>query len=201
MKVMKDKKSPYRVQALDRGLDILDCFNFQNREMTLSEIVDKTGLNKTTAKRLLSNLTYRGYLETNQKAKSYRLGLRLFELGGVVFSSFSLREEATRYIQDLQKETDAIVLLGTKIENELVYVDKIENQGMIRISSEIGWRRPLHYGMLGMTLLAYTSVNKVREILENTPLEAHTQNSITDMDALSLRLEKIRRDGYVIEKE
>ena len=198
---MKDKKYPYRVQALDRGLDILDCFNFQNREMTLSEIVDKTGLNKTTAKRLLSNLTYRGYLETNQKSKSYRLGLRLFELGGVVFSSFSLREAATRYIQDLQKETAAIVLLGTKIENELVYVDKIENQGMIRVSSEIGWRRPLHYGMLGMTLLAYTSENKVREILEKTPLEAHTPNSITDMDALSLRLEKIRRHGYVVEKE
>jgi len=79
----------YRVQVLDRALDILDCFTFSNREMTLAEIVRKTGLNKTTTKRILSNLTRRKYLQQDQKTKKYRLGLRLFELGGIVFSSFS----------------------------------------------------------------------------------------------------------------
>jgi DNA-binding IclR family transcriptional regulator len=87
------------------------------------------------------------------------------------------------------------------MDRELVYIDKREGSGMIRISSDIGWRRPLHYGMLGMVLMAYLPPDEVNEILEKYPLEAHTKNSITDRHAFFLRLEKIRNDGYVIESE
>lgn len=74
----KNEKSVYRVQSLERALDILNCFTFQNREMSLSEVVKLTKLNKTTAKRLISNLTYRGYLQQDLNTKRYQLGLRLF---------------------------------------------------------------------------------------------------------------------------
>ena len=95
----------YRVQALERALDILDCFSFQQRELGLTEIAERTGLNKTTAKRLISNLTSRGYLQHVPDTKQYKLGLRLFELGGIVFSSFSLRKAAAYPMTQLQKRT------------------------------------------------------------------------------------------------
>jgi DNA-binding IclR family transcriptional regulator len=101
----------------------------------------------------------------------------------------------------LQNQTGATVLLAVRMEEELVYIDKREGQGMIRISSDIGWRRPLHYGMLGMVLLASLDVKQVRRILKKTPLQAHTPFSITDPTAFSLRLEQIRDQGYILEKE
>lgn len=201
MKQTDANNSIYRVQALERALDILDCFNFQSRELSLSDVVNRTGLNKTTAKRLIANLTARGYLQQDPQTRKYQLGMRLFELGGVVFSSFSLRRAAAAPMTGLQNKTGATVLLGVRMEDQLVYVDKREGDGMIRISSDVGWRRPLHYGMLGMVLLAGIESNEVDRILENFPLEAHTPFSITDFDAFSLRLEEIRVQGYVIEKE
>ena len=201
MKQSDANNSIYRVQALERALDILDCFNFQNRELSLSDVVNRTGLNKTTAKRLIANLTTRGYLQQDSQTRKYQLGMRLFELGGVVFSSFSLRRSAAAPMTGLQNETDATVLLGVRMEDQLVYVDKREGKGMIRISSDIGWRRPLHYGMLGMVLMAGIESKEIDRILEKNPLEAHTPFSTTDLDAFSLRLEKIRVQGYVIEKE
>ena len=87
------------------------------------------------------------------------------------------------------------------MENQLVYVDKREGDGIIRISSDVGRRRPLHYGMLGMVLMAGMDSNEVDRVLEDYPLEAHSPFSITDVDAFSLRLEEIRMQGYVIEKE
>ena len=201
MKLSKTANSIYRVQALERALDILDCFDFQNRELGLSEVVDRTGLNKTTAKRLMANLTSRDYLQQDRNSKKYRPGMRLFELGGVVFSSFSLRRAAASPMTDLQRETDATVLLGIRMENQLVYIDKREGDGIIRISSDVGRRRPLHYGMLGMVLMTGMDSTEVDRVLEDFPLEAHTPFSITDLDAFSLRLEKIRMQGYVIEKE
>ena len=195
------KKELYRVQALDRALNILDCFTFKNREMSLSEIIQRTGLNKTTAKRLVSNLTLRGYIKQDPNSKRYQLGLRLFELGGIVFSSFSLRKAAAPYSSLLQNEIGATVLLGTMMEDHLVYIDKREGSGMIKISSDIGWRRKLHYGMLGMTLMAHIPFEKVRNILKMYPLEAYTPFSITDDDTFILRLEKIREDGFLVERE
>lgn len=169
--------------------------------MGLSDIVRKTGLNKTTAKRLISNLVSRGYLQQSHSNKHYQLGLRLFELGGIVFSSFNLREVAAMPMTRLQGETGATVLLGIMMDGQLVYTDKRECRGMIRIFSDIGWRRPLHYGMLGMVLMAYLDTEQVREMLRMCPLEPHTPFSITDEDAFSLRLEKIRNQGYVLERE
>ena len=201
MKPLVKEKSIYRVQALERALDILDCFNFQNRELSLSDVVNRTRLNKTTAKRLISNLTTRGYLQLDTRTRKYQLGMRLFELGGVVFSSFSLRRAAAYPMTGLQNETGSTVLLGVRMEDHLVYVDKREGNEMIRISSDVGWRRPLHYGMLGMVLMASIASKDVDRILKKYPLEAHTPFSITDTEAFSLRLEEIRDQGYVIEKE
>ena len=201
MKSNRSNESIYTVQALMRALDILDCFNYQNRVLSLSDVVNRTGLNKTTAKRLISNLVARSYLQQDPQSKSYQLGMRLFELGGIVFSSFSLRQAAARPMNILQAETGATVLLGVKIDNHLVYVDKREGRGMLQILSDIGWRRPLHYGMLGMILMAYLAPKEVRRIIKKYPLEVHTPLSITDEDAFSLRLGKIREKGYVLEKE
>ena len=191
---MKHKNNPnskYKVQALERALDILDCFSFQNRELRLSEIVQITGLNKTTVKRLISNLESRGYLQHNPQTRTYQLGMRLFELGGIVFSSFSLRRAAALPMNNLQSQTGATVLLGVQLDDQLVYIDKREGNGMLRISSDVGWRRPLHYGMLGMVLMASLDAKTVRKILGQQPLQPHTSFSITDQDAFSLRLEQM----------
>ena len=201
MKSSPSTRSRYRVQSLDRALDILDVFSFQNREMNLSEVVRKTGLNKTTAKRLIANLADRGFLQQDPVTKQYKLGMRLFELGGIVFSSLSLRQSAAYPMTRLQNETGATVLLGTRMDDELVYVDKREGKGPIRISSDIGWRRPLHFGMLGMVLMAHLDSGEVGRILKKDPLQAHTPFSITDEHALSLRLEEIRKQGYAVEHQ
>jgi len=201
MKPKPPQNSIYRVQALERALDILDCFDFQNKELTLSDLVRRTGLNMTTAKRLTANLTGRGYLRFAPKTKTYQLGIRLFELGGIVFSSFSLRRAAAHPMTDLQRGTGTCVLLAIRRDNRLVYIDKREGAGMIRISSDIGWSRPLHYGMLGMVLMANLDPEDVQQILTEQPLQSYTPFSITDEDTFSVRLEQIRNQGHVVEKE
>lgn len=201
MKPTDQNKTIYRVQALERALDILECFSFQKRELSLTDLVNQTGLNKTTVKRLISNLTTRGYLQQEPQSKKYQLGMRLFEMGGIVYSSFSLRQAAAYPMTNLQNETGATVLLGVSMDGQLVYVDKREGDGMIRISSDIGWRRPLHYGMLGMVLMASMDSKNVQSILTKDPLEAHTSFSITDDEAFNQRLEQIREQGYIFEEE
>jgi len=200
MKPSSRETRTYRVQSLEKALDVLDCFTFQDRELTLSDISLKTGMNKATAKRLVSNLTSRNYLHQDPDNKRYRLGMRLLELGGIIFSSISLRKASSYPMSRLQNQTGSTVLLGVRMDGQLVGVDKREGQGLIRISSDIGWRRPLHYGMLGMVMMAFLDPKEIRTILQEAPLQPYTPNAITDEDAFSLRLEKIRKQGYVVER-
>jgi DNA-binding IclR family transcriptional regulator len=200
MKKNDHEERVYRIKSLDKALTILECFSYQKKEMTLSELVEQTGIHVSTAKRMVSNLTFRGYLQKDPGTRRYRLGLRLFEMGGIVLSSFSLREASAYSMSRLQSETGGTVLLGVIIQDRLVYVDRREGKGPIRVYSEIGQKRPLHYGMLGILLMAYLDQEDVDRVLADTPLEAYTSRSITDRDAFSIRLEEVRKQGYCIEK-
>lgn len=191
----------YRIKSLDKALTILECFSYQKKELNLSELAEQTGIHVSTAKRITSNLTFRGYLQRDADNRRYRLGLRLFEMGGIVLSSFSLREASAYSMSRLQSETGGTVLLGVNIQDRLVYLDKREGKGPVRVHSEIGQKRPLHYGMLGILLMAYLDQEDVDRVLADTPLEAYTSRSITDNDAFSIRLEEVRKQGYCIEKD
>jgi DNA-binding IclR family transcriptional regulator len=125
--------------------------------------------------------------------------MKLFELGSVVFSSFSLRKSASRHMTQLQHETSATVLLGVLMDRQLVYVDKRDGEGTVRISSEIGWRRPPHFGMLGMTLMSGLSETLVDALLQKYPLEQTTKSTITDPVAFKERLAHIAENGYIVE--
>ncbi len=195
----RPEKKVYRVQALERALDILDSFNFRDRDLSLTEICRRTGLNKSTALRLTSNLVARKYLNVDNSTGLYSLGMRLFDLGSVVFSSFSLRKAASKHMTRLQQETSATVLLGVLIDQQLVYVDKRDSEGAVRISSEIGWRRAPHFGMLGMVLMSSLPEAHVDTLLARYPLEPNTRATITDSVRFKERLAQIVKDGYVAE--
>ena len=118
MKQDNPKKSIYKVQALERALDIIDCFSFQDRELSLTDVVKRTGLNKTTAKRLMSNLSTRGYLQQDPQSKKYQLGMRLFELGGA--DAFSLRLEQIRdqgYILEKEEAVEGVIGIAAPIRD------------------------------------------------------------------------------------
>lgn len=197
---MDSSERVYIIKSLEKALMILDCFSYQNREMSLTDLVHQTGIHVSTAKRLVSHLTHRGYLQRDPGTRRYRLGLRLFEMGGIVFSSFSFRKASSYAMSRLQSETGATVLMGALMEEQLVYVDKREGLGPIGVLSDVGQKRPPHYGMLGMVLMAHLGSDEVDRIIRKYPLEAHTPRSITDPDAFSIRLEQIRRQGYILEK-
>jgi len=118
----------------------------------------------------------------------------------VVFSSFSLRRAAARHMSRLQQDTSSTVLLGALIDGRLVYLDRREGQGAIRIVSDIGWNRPPHYGMLGMVLMAWLPADEVTALLARYPLEAVTPATTVDPAAFRQRLARIAEQGYVVEE-
>ncbi|GAB4278212.1 MAG: IclR family transcriptional regulator [Deferrisomatales bacterium] len=190
----------YNIRAVERALCVLDAFSHDERELSLNRLTEKTGLSKPTVFRILATLEHHGYLTFDPDEGRYRLGSKFLELGGIVQSSLGLRGAARPHLDRLRSDTGLTVLLGTIVDDQLVYIDKREGEGPIRIVSDVGRRRSPHYGMLGTVLMAYLDEAEVDRLLEAYPLEAYTRYSLTDPAAFRARLEEVRRQGYLVEE-
>jgi IclR family KDG regulon transcriptional repressor len=191
----------YNNRSLDRALQILGAFNAEQPNFTLAELSEAVHVPKVTVLRLCSTLLHHDFLAYNKETKKYALGLKLFELGSIVFASFSLRRIAAPYLINLQTKLSKTVFLGILQEGELVYIDKKENPlNPIRFGSQIGTRRPPFLGMLGNTLMAYLSDEKVAELLKRHPLTALTKKTITNERRFKERLGRIRLQGYYVDE-
>jgi IclR family KDG regulon transcriptional repressor len=189
-------------RSLERALQILCAFNVETQHFSLGQLSQTVHLSKPTVFRLCSTLVKYDFLRYDSAAKQYFLGLKLFELGGVVFASFSLRKVASSYLDQLQARVGKTTFLGILRDSELAYIDKKEDiRNPVRFASNIGRRRPPYFGMLGHVLMAYLSESEVDRLLEKYPLTPFTRKSTTDPRVFKEKLKKIREQGYFVDGE
>ena len=138
-------------QTLMRGLDVIEAV--ANGNPTLTELAAQLDLTKSTTHRLASALCARGFLSTGSRGAAYRLGPKLLELGEVARDQFDLVEIARPFIEDLSRRTADTVHLGVLDHDMALYLDKVNGQRRITISSRVGERQPLTTTGLGKALL------------------------------------------------
>ena len=141
------------VQSLDRAFDILELLSEARDGASLTDIAARLGLHTSTVYRLLSALRKRGYAEQTASRGVYRLGLELVRLCGPYLNSLELKTEAEPAIRQLSQATGQTVFLAILQNDEVVYIDKVEQFNSLRKYSIIGQRRPLHCTSLGKALL------------------------------------------------
>lgn len=201
LKPAKDEDR-YNIRAIERAFLVLEVFSSERRTLSLDEITRATGLSKPTVFRILSTLQSRQYVLLDKNDGRYRLGAAFLGLASAVLDSLSLGTVTRPLLIDLSNKTQATVLLGTLMEDHLVYLDKRETQGPVRLATDIGWRRdPPSFGMLGMTLMAYLEPTEAERLLQQTPLAPHTHKSLLDPALFLARLSEIRQRGYIEEIE
>jgi len=195
-------KETFYNRSLERALQILCIFKFDKQALTLSQLSELSGLHKATVLRLCSTLMKYDFLRYRQDSKHYSLGLKLFELGSILFSSFSLRRIASFYLDQLQSKLGKTVFLGILENDELIYIDKKEDPKIpIRFTSQIGTRRPPCFGMLGQILMAFLPDQEVNRLLKKTPLTPFTRKSLVSEREFKERLLKIRKQGFFVDEE
>ena len=173
----------------------------QDKGVTYSEIVAALDLPKSSVHRILKDLIELGYLNFNPETKRYFGSLRLAALGAEVMSNFQLRDHVRPHLLELHRETDHTTNLGVLDGTMGVFVDKIESKDFgIKLFSEIGKTFPLHCTGLGKALLSFSSDDTVAKLLK-APLEALTENTITDSEVFKRELTLIRDRGYAMDNE
>src|SRR5262245_57034340 len=191
----------YRIRAIERAVGILNAFSTEQPELGVSASAGQLGLRKSTVHRFLVSLEAGGLVERNPRTSRYRLGLRIFELGGLVLQQMNLWDEALPFLEGLVHESGETGHLAVLDGGEAIYIEKVEARRALRIPSAIGRGYPAHATSLGKVLLADLPRERVEQIVAERGLAAFTPHTITDPEALEAELERIRALGYAVDNE
>jgi IclR family transcriptional regulator, carbohydrate utilization repressor len=189
------------IQVLERAFALLDLLASSEEAMSLKLISERSGLHPSTAHRILNDLTLGRFVERPQ-AGTYRLGMRLLELGNVVKERLDVREAALAPMRELHKLTHQAVNLSMRQADEIVYIERAysERSGM-QVVRTVGGRAPLHLTSVGKLFLAHDDPARVRAYASRTGLAGHTRNSITELGRLERELSLVRASGIARDDE
>jgi len=189
------------VQVIERMFALMDVLASRKESISLKEISEKTGLHPSTTHRLLNDLAIGRFVDRPQPG-SYRLGMRLLELGNLVKNRLNVRDAALVPMRRLHKLIQQPVNLSIRQGDEIIYIERAysERSGM-QVVRAIGGRAPLHLTSVGKLFLATDDPQRVRAYATRTGLSGHTKNSLTELSALERELSKVRQYGYAHDNE
>jgi DNA-binding IclR family transcriptional regulator len=196
----RDGQTPV-IQVLERAFSLLDTLASHQDPVSLKDLSEKTGLHPSTAHRILNDLTIGRFVD-RPEAGSYRLGMRLLELGNLVKARLDVRDAALGPMRELHKLTHQPVNLSMRQGDEIVYIERTysERSGM-QVVRAVGGRAPLHLTSVGKLFLAHDDATRVRAYATRTGLSGHTRNSITALPTLERELSSVRSNGIARDDE
>jgi DNA-binding IclR family transcriptional regulator len=180
---------------------LLDALAQSDEPESLKKLSEITELHPSTAHRILNDMVACRLVERADSG-TYRLGLKLLELGNLVKARLSVREAAQLPMRALHKLTGQTVNLSVRQGDEIVYIDRAysERSGM-QVVRAIGGRAPLHLTSVGKLFLADDDSAKIKAYVAKTGLNGHTQNSIHDAAQLEKELELVKTLGHARDDE
>jgi DNA-binding IclR family transcriptional regulator len=167
------------------------------RPLSIRELGLQTSLPRPTVHRLLMTLQTGGMV--TPVGGRYVIGSRVLWLASRRLAQVELRAVGRPYLLDLRNKTGETVHMAVLEQGQVVYVDKVESPGPMRMASAIGGIMPAHSTALGKAMLAYLPTDQVRTILQRQGMVRRTAQTITDTERLLADLEAVRDRGYSID--
>lgn len=188
-----------RAPAVARAFTVLEALG-RHGPMTLSQVVERTSLNKSTAYYLLQALLARSAIDLDTMGR-YRLGVGLIALGAAASEGMTEIGVAKRYFAELLERMNVTFVIYQRLSStEVMLVDKLERVRRMRITVPLGARMPIQGGSYGRVFLAYDSAAEVDLLLEDG-LHALTPKSITSVDKFKDELRLVRERGWAVDHE
>lgn len=186
------------INALDRGLQVLEYLSDCREEMGVREMAREMDLNEATLFRILKTLEGHQLVIQNHETKKYQLGIGVLRLARGCADRIDVARLATPVLQRLCREVGESVFLLLHQGNYGLYVAQFESSRALRVNAEIGRRVLLYVGAASKAILAWVPAPLQQEILVHNYREAGLS---MDYPKIRQELETIRSQGYAVSRE
>jgi len=187
-------KAPEFVEALAKGLAVIEAFDEGHAEMTLSEVARRAGMSPATARRGLHTLTALGYVR--HVNKRFMLGARVLQLGAAYLRTAHAEEILMPELHRLVHGFGDAASVAVLDRSDILYVAHHSEQRARRLTAGVGMSYPSYPTSMGRVLLAGLPPEALDACLSGLRTEKLTELTVTDRGKLKAIIAKARRDGF-----
>lgn len=185
------------VQSVEKCFSILEAFT-GTRFLSLQEISQRSGHDKSTCQRMTHTLAQLGYLEQCATTRRYALADRVLDLSYHMLRNHPLIERATPILMELRRTSDARVDMSFFSQASLVYALRLQARAEPYYTNLVGRRIPLFCSAGGRAVLAALAEPEARSLVEAEDRRPLTRFTQTEVAAVMVAVATARRDGYAV---
>src|SRR6516164_8775821 len=189
-----DAGGPDFLEALARALRIVQVFNRDRRQLTLSDIARLVELPRASVRRTLHTLVHLGFAETDGRA--FRLSPRILTLAGAYLQSNSISDILQPAVERLSVEVGEACSAAVLDGNDVIMIAHASPNRVSNLSAQIGFRLPAVSSSLGRVLLAELDDRQLDKLLARIQPQKLTIATVVDRAELRRAIRKVREDGY-----
>ncbi len=191
-----DKPSTAGAQSLRRSLQLLRLLaQHQEEGLKLTDVITASGLERSTAHRLLSCLVEEQFAERDTGGKVYRLGIDAMQLGFASMRRVPLVDSCRALMQKLARMSGDTVFLVIRQGDYCVCLHREEGHFPVRVfTTDVGGRRLLGIGAGGLALMAALSDVEIGRITERHAAE-YAQAGFTPA-SIAQAVKQTRQQGF-----
>jgi len=193
-------KSSSSIQVIDRSAQLLDSIAASEEPVSLKILAADTGLHPSTAFRILAALIGVGLVERDASGR-YMLGRKILQLAGRVKRGVDIRQEAITVMQSLRDQLGETVNLTVREGDQVIYIERVTPQRMMRVEQVIGSRAPLHVTAVGKLMLGELGDAFLQAYATRTGLPAYTAHTLSTLEALRQEVHAAVANGYALDNE
>ncbi|NNC78690.1 MAG: helix-turn-helix domain-containing protein [Acidimicrobiales bacterium] len=187
------------VEALARGISVLTAFSPMHMEMTVTEVAERTGLARPTARRLLLTLEELGYLRSDDGR--FSLTPKVLEIGTATIAAQGLWDIARPHMVGLVSHTLESSSMSQLDGSDVIYVARVPVPKIIAVAVSIGTRFPAVATSMGRVLLADLDESELTKALAAPSISAVVPVTAPSRAELDDSLEVVREQGWALADE
>ena len=185
-----------RLSSVATAARILREFGKHSTQLGVSQLARRVGVGKSTAHRVIWTLVEEGLLEKVDETGLFRLTTTMRSLGASAETAQRLHEAATIPLDRLRTKTPGTLHIAILDGYDVLYVERREGPGAIRVFRAVGTRNAAHVTSSGKVLLAFLPADQQQRVLQGMRLTPRTPRTITSPRAFLAELDHVRRQGY-----
>lgn len=189
------------VSSVEKAFQILRAFEAHERSLSLIEIAELTGLDKSSVQRFTYTLAALGYLHKDAKARRYTISPKVMSLGMIYLRTDPIVTRARHLLYELNKVLDATVNMTVLDDTEVIYVVRYPGRRVVTVDVVLGMRRPAFCTASGRAILSTMTDEAAMAILDRSRLVAYTAHTRTTPEAIMEELRRARVQGFALTEQ
>jgi IclR family pca regulon transcriptional regulator len=182
------------VEALAKGISILEGFDATNSEMTLSEVARRVDISPAAARRSLITLMELGYV--GQQGKRFHLKPKIMALGSAFYFSARVDELLQPDLRRVVEKFGDASSVGTLSGHDVIYIAHYSIQRARRATAVAGARYPAFATSIGRVILAGLPHDRFDNWLQELKPEPLTARTVVDKNGLREEIARVRQQGF-----